>query len=242
MSGRTHNHEHGNASHSAMQAQAGDIAVKHDTGMDNIPQPLTVMKETKFFFKTAEVKDEALGEVTKVKRPTVTLELPVPTLSGVVTALHDEKQRDYILGLIADAVADAARTQVNDDVKPVNKQEELDVSKLTLEYLANEPKSERTGRGIAKEVWEAFSKDYISIMPALINRSAEQVGNAALLFVKKLQPCKTNKVVLSKLKEYLDTWFQASQSAEEFAGIYEFLSAKVDTFLNAKDEDLLNNL
>lgn len=192
-----------------------------------------ILKSYKFHFK----KDD-LGN----KRPSIDLALATPTLEGVISALGNEKQAEYIIEVLAQEIYKAARLQVGDEQKPVNKQEELDPTKLTLEALANMPKAERTGGGISKEIWEAFSKDYIAVMPAITGKSAEQISNAAKLMLAKFQPVKTQKKVLSFLKDQLSMWYSNTQNAEEFAECYEFLDEKAKTLLAADEASLLANL
>lgn len=188
---------------------------------------------TKFHFK----KDE-LGN----KRPTVEIPIPVPTAEAILHALTDEKQRNYILELVGEAIYGAAREQVGDDTKPVNKAEEMDYSKLSIEALANLPKAERRGGGISKEVWELFGKDYASVMPALTGFSADQVGNAVKLFLNKFQLVKTNKKVIGFLKTQLALWFTNTTNQEEFQECYDFLDQKADALLKADEASLLANL
>lgn len=220
----------------AQEQKVAPAKVTPDAPLDalrSIPHSAYSLREAKFHFKKNE-----LGE----KRPTVLLQVPSITLEGLVGALQDEKQRSFIIDIINNEIIAAARVQVNDEQKPVNKQEDLDVGKLLIEALANEPKGERVGRGIAKELWEGFAADYISIMPAIQNKTAEQVGNAAKLFLTKLQACKTNKPVLAVMQKYLDLWFSSTPNADEFQECYSFLADKAETFLNVSDEKLLENL
>ena len=104
------------------------------------------------------------------------------------------------------------------------------------------PKAERTGGGISKEVWEAFGKDYVSVMPGVTGKSADQVGNACKLLLAKFQPVKTNKKVISFLKEQLALYFSSTQNAEEFQECYEFLDSKAESLLKADEASLLANL
>lgn len=217
------------------------------------PRPHVLLEEFKFGFRTTkEEKKNEKGEVVKGedgkpvivehKRADIKLMLPVPTIDGLVEALQDEKQLTYVLGILKDEIYKAARMQVGDEEKPVNSQEELDLSKLTLHYLANQPPAERRGGGISKETWEAFAKDYIEVMPAVINKDADKVSNAAKILLAKFQPVKTNKPVIKVLKEYLSLWFSNSPNAEEFQECYDFLDSKADALLKVSDEELLTNL
>lgn len=193
----------------------------------------SIKVEKKFHFK----KDK-LGN----KRPTIALQIPKPTLDGVINALSDEKMRDFILEILEEQVYKAARDQVGDEAKPVNKQEELDSSKLTLQFLANMPKAERTGGGISKETWEEFGVDYASVMPSRTSFTAEQIGNAVKIFVGRFQAVKTNKKVIAFLKTQLALWFNNSTNQEEMQEVYDFLDQKADTLLAADEASLLANL
>jgi hypothetical protein len=195
--------------------------------------PLAVLKTDKFHFK----KDE-LGN----KRPTIELKYPVPTIDGVIAALQDQKQAKFILETLAAESYKAARQQVGAETNPVNSQEELDLSQLTLEFLANLPEAERRGGGIGKEVWEAFGKDYLEVMPGVTGKSAEQIGNAVKLLLAKLQPVKTNKKVLAFLKEQLALYIRTTENGEEYAECVEFLMGKCDALMAADEAALLSNL
>lgn len=192
-----------------------------------------VKVEKKFAFK----KDK-LG----VKRPTIALQIPMPTLEGVINALSDEKVRDFILETLGNEVYKAAREQVGDDSKPVNKQEELDLNKLSLSFIASIPKAERTGGGISKETWEEFAADYVTVMPSRTNFTAEQIGNAVKIFTARFQPIKTQKKIIAFLRTQLALWFQNTTNQEDFQEVYDFLDNKAGTLLEADEATLLANL
>lgn len=210
---------------------AADIASK----LVNIPAPLAVMTPVKFGFRSDDVGN---------KRQTVTLNLPFMTADGLVAAASDPtmKQLNLILDLCNDAIKSAARDQVNDEKKPVNSQDELDLSKLTFEAIANMPKSERTGGGIAKEVWEDLAKDYIAIMPGLTGKDVDKVTNAAKIIISKFQPARDKKPVLTYLKEQLALWYSKTSKQEDFQEAYAFLAEKVDALLAVDEATLLQNL
>lgn len=197
---------------------------------------LVVMTKQKFGFKKAD-------PITNIKRAPVDLMLPAPTINGLIDFLQnpDEKiaakNQQFVLDLLFGAVIDQARQQVSDDDKPVNKQEELDMSKLDITYIANLPAAERRAGGIAKEVWDAFGTLYSKVMPGLTSKPQANVDNAVTLLVKRLIPCKTRKDVLATLKTQLDIFYAGipEEQQEEFADIYQFLSKKADDYLTSDE-------
>jgi hypothetical protein len=233
----------------------------HDesTGKDH---PLTMSREMKFSFRTIvvdgpQVKEPVTGapatkddkksaaakkDIYVIKRPSLELVLPVPTPYGIHRALQDDKCRDWLVNVVADQIRDAAIWQIApDEGTAVNSQEALDYNKLTIEYLANLPPSER-GVGIRKEKWELWEADYKAVMPAVTGKNEKQIQTALDLFLKRLQPCRGNKKVLAALKEQLSLWIANSQNAEEFGDIALYLDGKLDAFMSADEEALLANL
>lgn len=217
----------------------------HAAKLHNLPVASVAFVDVPFHFKSVtnpETKEKIPA------RPKITLSIPHVTFNGLIEKLGAEDPanpviQNYVMRLIRDDAIAAARIQVGDEDKPVNSQDELDLSKLTLDYLANQPESERRGGGIAKEVWEAFEKNYVAVKVAM-GKEVEKASNAAKIFVKKLQPVRTQKNILNFLKGELDTWYQGTdkEAQEEFSGVYEFLVTKVDTFMKIDDAALLANL
>lgn len=191
----------------------------------------TMMREVKFNFRK-----DSLGN----KRASIVKQIPVPTLAGLVAIIEaGGKQLDLVLDTLADVVYAQARQQVDAEDYTDDK---WDVNALAWDVIANLPKAERRGGGIPKETWEAFSADYIQVMPAVTGKTLEQTGNAAKLFVAKLAPVKTNKKVIAHLQDLLNIWFTNTPNAEDYADVYEFLSNKAETLLKADEASLLANL
>lgn len=194
-------------------------------------------KEVKFNFR--KVKDDATGLETK--RPSVELKLLVPSVEGIIAILEaGGKQLELLQEAVADIVIQRARELISDaeDTTADN----FPYAQLSWEVIANLPKAERKGRGIAKEVWEDFSKDYIATMPAVTGKSAEQVGNAAKILLNKFSAVKSNKPVISLLKSQLGMYLNSSANAEQFSDCVEFLLQKAQTLLDADEAALLSNL
>lgn len=201
--------------------------------------PAVGYKEVGFHFRK-----DAQGN----KRESFNLHLPVLTAEGIAEIVaKGGKELDLLLDAAADIVYTEARSQVNDlvDGKPLDfkvSQDMLDASKLSWEAIANKPVAERKGGGIPKEQYEAFAADYIKVMEVATGKTKEQVSNAATLLADKFNKVKTNKQVVGFLKDQLDTWYQATENKEEFADVYEFLSNKGKTLLEADEAALLANL
>src|ERR1700744_6512079 len=193
-------------------------------------------KEYKFAFKS--------DKQTGFKRPTVELRLPVMSVDGLVDLLNNAdtrpKELELLMDVLADAVYDQARPIVNDN-ESIN-QDNFPLDKVTWAFIANMPKAERRGGGIAKETWEEFAKDYMAVMPAATGKTMDQVGAAAKLLVPKFAQVKTQKPVINLLIQQLGIYVNVTQQLEEFTECVEFLNKKAETLLNMSDEDLLANL
>lgn len=192
-------------------------------------------KEVKFSFRT--VKDEATG--LESKRPTIEQKIPVPSVEGIISILEaGGKQLELLLDTVADVIYGRAREVLADDEKLT----EVPLDQLTWEIIANLPKAERKGRGIPKDVWEDFSKDYIAVMPSITGKTAEQIGNAAKILLNKFAQVKTNKPVINLLKGQLALYLNSSPNAESYSECVEFLVNKADTLLAADEAALLDAL
>ena len=208
------------------QGEASRVAIPANAGLHTV-------KEVKFNFR----KDD-LGN----KRPSVTLQVNVLTLQGLVAILEggNEKQINLVLETLQTPIIDQVRTQVEENEAIT--QETLDVSKLSWEAISKLEPATRRGGGIPKETWEAFIVDYIEVMPAVTGKTKEQITRAATLLSNKFSAVKGAKPILQFLRTQLDLYLSSTSKAEEFAACYEFLAKKADDLLQASDETLLANL
>lgn len=231
--------QHTNQEHATHAAHAAHVAT--GAAIANTPAPpLALDREFKFSFKKQKIMDDTLG--MEVKRPPVTLNVPIPTFEGLVEALMSgDKVSQFVLDLVEEAIKDQVRSQLSDTDRPVMRQSELDTSKLTLSYIANMPKSERTGGGISKETWDEFEKDYIETMGP-IRGSVDKAAKAAKLFTGRYAQCRTEKNVLKFLQEQLATWSQNSAQVEEFADVFKYLDDRATDLINKDDPDHLASL
>lgn len=223
-------HQHESVAQQTNQTNAGAVsgATKIHANYNN----LVSKKEMKFSFKK-----NALGD----KRATVVLELAVPSVEGIVSIIESGgKGLDLLLETVSDVIAGQARGYVNEK-EDIN-QENFPHDKILWDAIANQPKAERRGAGIAKEAWEAFAADYINVMPGAAGKSAEQVANAAKLFVNKFNLIRTDKGIIGKLKIQLGIYVEHSPNVEEHTEVVEYLLNKAETLLAADNAALLDNL
>jgi len=209
-------------------------------------------KEMAFRFK----KDK-LGN----QRQAITLQAQIPSVEGIVAILEtggnglkllQEAIFDVIRATVAGDIAEDATfnqtTYDNSRIVLKSKDEdgndvETELFKYSWEAIANMPREDRRANAIPAEVWEAFSKDYLEIMPSVTGKTQEQVGNAITVYVKKFSMVKTNKPVLESLKIQLGLFMEHCKNVEDYADILELLLRKVDDYLKADDvEKLISNL
>lgn len=202
----------------------------------NVPEGMTnvVATECNFFFR----KDKE----TDTKRPTVTLALPFLTVDAIVDIFSqgDAKQINLVLDSCNQQIVAQARAMVND--KEDISQENLDLTKLSWEAIANLPQAERRGGGIAKEVWEDFFKDYAVTMKETAGKDDEQLERHVAILSKKFGTVRSNKKVLAAFNTFLDQYAAGTKELESFSECVDFLKTKIDTFLKADDAALLENL
>lgn len=237
---QAHAHGHNGNGHDTHHANQAAESTETQVAELQVEGPLFLDKEYKFSFKQQKVTNELTGE--EEKRPPVTLTLPIPTFDGLVASMADKKVIAFVLDLVEEAIKDQAREQLSDAEKPVNRQEDLDTSKLTLSYIANLTKSARTGSGISKETWADWSKDYIETMVPLRANDAnpqERVTKAANIFSAKLLPVRSDKKALKFLRDQLAIWAQNTKNLEDFADVYKYLDERATDLINKDDVNLL---
>lgn len=215
----------------AVSAESTAVAAKPVQIVPNFDNTVDV-KEYKFHFK----KDD-LGN----KRETVELKLPTPSVEGLVKIIEaGGKGLELLIAVAADAVAAQARSLLNDTESMTAAS--FPINDCTWEAIANMPEAEKRGRGIAKEIWDEFAKDYVAVMPGLTGKSAEAVALAAKLFLNKFQTVKTNKPVIKKLQENLAVYTNSAANAETYTDCIKFLDEKASTLMLADETALLANL
>lgn len=202
--------------------------------LSGVAKPFTITIEKRFFFKKAD----ELGN----KRAPVELKLPFITVDGLVEALANEKQMNFVVDVVNEQIVDAAKAQVNDDTSPVNEQSQLDLSKLSLAYLASLVKSERDSVKITKEDWQSWAEDYKTVMPTVQKRTEKQVDIAISLFLAKFAPIRGKQDLLGKMKDNLTLYAASTTKLEEFQDIVKYLSDKVTALLSTNIQELYGDV
>ncbi len=207
-------------------------------------------KEFNFRFKKDKLGNQRQAFRINALTPSVEGIMAILEQGGKSLKLLLECAEDVVRSAVASDVADneGFNQSVYDSakikIKVTNEdgtETELEVPKYSWIGIANQPKEDR--RTIAPEAWEAFSKAYLEIMPAVAGKTAEQVGNAIQVFVKKFAQVKTNKPVLTQLKGQLALFIEHCKNAEDFVEILELLDRKADEYLKSDDvEKLVANL
>lgn len=176
--------------------------------------------ETKFNFRT----------VDGVKRETILLDIVPLTLQAVLDA--GDASIKYLENLIYGEFVSAARNILSEDMT-ITGQDNFPWDKLNWAQIIAENETERKGRGITKETWVDFEKDFLAVMESCSNKSEVQLKNVATIIKNKLQPVKFNKPVLQKVvTEYLAVYVQSATRLEEFSDVVEFLQKKAEEFLS----------
>lgn len=188
------------------------------------------MAQIKFNFRT----------VAGVKRDTITLDIEPVSLQDALNA--GEASIKYLEAMILSEFTAAARSILQDDAE-ITGNENFPFAKLTWASIITESESERKGRGIPKEVWVDFEKDFLSVMEACSSKTPDQLKNVATILRNKLQQVKFNKPVLEKVvSDYLAVYVQSATRLEEFADVVEYLQNKANEFLTLDQVSLADAL
>ena len=203
--------------------------------------PLIDNKEITFNFR--KTKDEETG--VESKRAAVTLNLGIPSVEGIVQILEaGGKQLDLLRSAVETVITDYVKSVLGDDTSLTS--DNFPIDSVTWEAIANQPDSERRGRGIPKEVWEDFIKSYMQIMPGLLGKTEDVIKRQAVILAAKFQPLRNHEKkleLLPKFVEMLALYVSNAPDAEQFTGPVEFLLKKAEDMMKQDSAaDLAENL
>lgn len=246
--------------------QSAVVKAATSAGIDlRNPDPNHSIVDMRFGFR--EVEDKATG--VKTKREAVEAKLPVLNFEGVATVLRNymtaqeavtadpqnelaianltvaKKSYDLLMSAVQGVYESAIKDYLGDN--PDVKTDNFPYSQFTWDAIANQPESERRGRGIAKEIWEDFIKSYIALMPGLTGKKVENIEKQAAILSQKLNPLKNHEdkeKILPNFMNALTIYMNgAGADAETYAGCVSFLLDKAQKILNAdKNANLMDNL
>ena len=218
-----------NPSEEEMKAILEHVKVNYNFDVD--------VKPVTFNFKKSLDKETGIETIRKP----VNLAIPYPSVQGIIAILEKGgKELELLIEVMEFTVNNEARNILYDDLTLTAAT--FPVDKISWEAIANLPKAQRRGGGIAKEIWEAFAQDYTEVMPAATGKTVEQVANAAKILLSKLTQVRTNEPVLQLLIEQLAVYAEASPNIEEYQDCVAFLLNKAEAYLNLSPEELLANL
>lgn len=242
----------------AQPADGGAAGGTDTGGAANQPQEMQVpegMKAQMFHFRKEKVKDENGNEIADevFKHPSVKIPLPIPTreeLLAIFTAPatgegNRASEQAFILSLVDDAFYAQARDQINEfresNPKATVTANVIDYSKLTINALANMPASER-GNKLDDEDMKAFITDYVSVMPQASGKDANKIKAQAGILEKGLRTVKTDKKVLSVMKDLLTMWAANTPNLEEHQKVYDALNGRIDKWVKAEPKNVLESI
>lgn len=181
------------------------------------------------------------------KRDPVAINFKTPSLAGVVRILEEgsEKEQALLLEALADIVDSQVKAWVGDNLNASQTEFDKVADKFTFKAISEMDKKSRRSNGIAKEVWEAFAKKYIEIMPAVTGKKEDAIKAATIVFLKKFSIIKTDKVTIGKLLPQLALFTEHAdkESLEQFEGIIDLLNTKAKEYMESDEvKTLVENL
>lgn len=215
-------------------------------------QPAVLTKET-FHFKTEKLRNEKGEEIGKGKKhPSVTLDLPTPTLAALKVFLSDptafKAEVELLLSTIKDQVYRVARGQIN-DWRETNKDgtvtpASLNYDKLSWTAIANMPKSERASSVPSDEDTKAFLASYLEVMPAALNKPKANIENHLLCFTTVFKKQRGQKEILEMFQNALAVYLSTvgEEGAEEHLEVIEYFGNRLDRMLKTEEKITMDDL
>jgi len=208
-----------------------------------------------YFFKETTLKDEEGKEIGKAKgQPEVKVVVKVPSIQEVIDFLasaddtKEAKVRDLIMDQIYDALFLAGRAQINEfkdgDVKKEFKASDMDMSRLTLQVIAETPKGQRGAWAPNEQDMKDFNELYTQVLVHQVSYDPKKTKTHTDHWKNGLTKVKTNKAVVGKLAEFL-TLFAANVEEEDLKEVdqtYNWLVTRANKYLNAQEKDFLQAL
>jgi hypothetical protein len=186
--------------------------------------------------KTAAVKfNYRENKETKVKRPSVELEVPEVTVNAVASYLTHEDPK--VVSLILETLQGSLNSYIRGfvDSKEDFTQADLDAliaeGKIGFEALANLPRSERNT--LTNEELAEFSKTYFVLAQELLGKNEGQATAAAAVFNSRIKKIAGAVPALTKIKGDLEKFLELASDdvVAEHNKALSYLTAKIDEYL-----------
>lgn len=212
--------------------------------MDNVTANHDVYVDKKAYtFGFRKVTDEETKIETK--RPSVELNLAIPSLEGIAKILSsgDDKQQKLLLDAVAGVVVDAARDYLSDN--PEATADNFDYSKVTFEAIANQPAEVRASRAISKEAWEDFAKAYMAHMISATNAPKQSVNLQAKAMLGKFKQIENHaekERILNGFQELLTIFTASYPDAQTHSQVIDFLNNRIQKMRTSEAVDLATAL
>ena len=189
----------------------------------------TTPTTSEFYFRTTK---------NGYKRPTVSVEYPVPTVEGLITLLQgeDEKVQKYIMETVQGSISAHVKGFVDADIdfNQDTMNTLVESGQVSIEHIAHIPKADRNV--LNKDDLESFAEAYITIMPEATGKAVEKVKAAASLFVNRFKTVAGDQDILAILKEQLEIFMDVADTEvlEENEKVLSWATQKLDELLSAK--------
>lgn len=200
----------------------------------------------KFNFKSRKITDESGKEIGRTKKQdAITVVLPVPTSEEIIGFLQapESAVSKLIRGAVNQIVIDSTRDQFDDLLETIGDEDkalninDLDFSKLSLEYIASLPPSQRGGVALTEEDFNIFFADYLTVMVLATGKEEKKIKNQIELF-KKPTKVRANKDVLNVLVQQLDLYMSQSEALEETGVVADRLRNKFDKWAKEPEKKI----
>ena len=214
-----------------------------DTQTNDLQNPTPLVDKKEFTFSFRKTKDETTG--VESKRDAVTAKLEIPSVEGIIEIIRGGgKGLELLQAAVENQIVDFARSLLSDDSSITT--DNFPYDKISWELIANQPESERRGRGIPKELWEDFIKSYIEQMPAILGKPLDNIKKQASILAQKFQPLRAHEKkneILPNFVNVLTLYANNVPEAEQYSAILEFLVKKAEQFMEQDNAaDLEKNL
>jgi hypothetical protein len=207
-------------------------------------------KENTYFFKTPVLKDEEGKEVGKgAKHPDVKIVIPAASVEEVIVFLSapdgtaEAKIRDMIMDSLFETQVAAGRRQINEFLENnADKQfsaTDMDLSRLTLQSIAETPKAQRGSWAPGEEDFKAFNESYTAVLVHKVNYDPKKTKTHCDHWKTGMAKVKSNKPVVAKLKDFLVLYAGNVEEAEmeENSQTYDWLMNRANKYLKAEEKD-----